>query len=433
MKKVAIQTLGCRTNQLESSIIADKFNICGWQVVKFSDIADIYIINTCAVTGKSDASSRYFARKAKKTNPDAKIILAGCYPQTAPEETAKIDGVDLILGNIEKLDIPELLSREDIWGGVYVSDIMREEQFRDKTVTSASGRVRANIKIQDGCSHRCSYCIIPYARGKSRSSKLSDIINQIRGIIDKGFNEIVLTGIHLGQWGLDFNPKNSLINLLKELEAIKELKRYRLSSLDPSEITDELIELLANSDKFCRHLHISLQSGNAEVLKAMRRRYTVEEYSELINKLVEKIPFINIGSDIIAGFPGETDEHFEDTYKNLKTLPIGYIHVFTYSKRKGVPAASMPEQVDEKIKKQRNAKLTELTAEKNMEFRKKLVGQEFEIIVENSRCRKTGLLKGMTDNFIPVLVEGSDKLKNQPVKIKITSVVKEGAFGILAI
>ena len=434
MKKVAIQTLGCRTNQLESSIIADKFIENGWQVVNFSSKADIYVINTCTVTGKSDNSSRYFIRKAKKTNPEAKIIVTGCYAQVAPEELAKIEDVDFVLGNTEKLDLADLIVNNGFLtknnGKIYVSDIMKENKFKDKTVLSASGRVRANIKIQDGCNYRCTYCIIPYARGKSRSSELPDIINRIKEIINRGFNEIVLSGIHLGQWGLDFNPQNKLINLLREIENIPGFNRYRLSSMDPMEFDNKLIDFLTNSEKFCRHLHISLQSGNNEILKRMHRRYTVEKYSELINNFVEKIPFINIGSDIIVGFPGETEEYFENTYQNLKKLPISYIHVFTYSKRKGTPAASMPEQVDEKIKKQRNARLQQLAKAKNFAFRQKLIGNEFEIIVENTRDRKTGLLKGMTDNFIPVLTEGSDELKNQLVKVRIASADEKMTYGI---
>ncbi len=435
MKKVAIQTLGCRTNQLESSIITDSFVEYGWKIVDFNDYADIYIINTCTVTEKSDNSSRYYIRKAKNINSDAKIIVAGCYPQVAFEEISRIEDVDLVLGNTEKLDIADLIIKDDILGQnngkVYVSDIMQEEKFKNKTVLSASGRVRANIKIQDGCNYRCSYCIIPFARGKSRSDALENIINQVKNVVDKGFKEIVLSGIHLGQWGLDLRPKNTLLKLLQELEKIPGLKRYRLSSLDPMEISSEIVEFLANSQKFCRHLHISLQSGDNEILSKMKRRYTVENYTQLINTLVEKIPFINIGSDIITGFPAETDSQFENTYQNLKNLPIGYIHAFTYSKRKGTYAASMRDQVDEKIKKQRTAVLNELAKQKMIEFRKKMLGNVFEIIVETSRDKSNGLLKGMTDNFVSVLFEGDDELKNQLVKVKITSINGKNTYGVV--
>ncbi len=435
MKKIAIHTLGCRANQLESSIISDKFVEYGWQVVNFSEKADIYVINTCTVTANSDNSSRYYVRKAKAANPAAKIVVAGCYPQVSAKETAEINGVDLVLGNAEKLELADLIVKQDILsqnnGKIYVSDVMKEEKFRDKTVLSASGRVRATIKIQDGCNYRCSYCIIPYARGKSRSNELSGIINHIKGIAENGFSEVVLSGIHLGQWGLDLKPQNRLLNLLKEIETIPELKRYRLSSMDPGEFNDDLINFLANSKKLCRHLHISLQSGNNEILKAMKRRYTVQDYSKLINMLVEKIPFINIGSDIIVGFPGESEEQFRDTYKNLKILPIGYIHVFTYSKRKGTPAAQMPKQVDTGVKKQRNKILSGLAMSKNFEFRQKMANKEFFIIAENFRDKKTGLLKGMTDNFISVITEGPDELKNQMVRVKISKVDHKNTYGTL--
>jgi len=432
MKKVAIHTLGCRANQLESSIISDKFIGLGWKIVKFSEVADIYVINTCTVTGKSDNESRYYARKARKTNPEAKIILCGCYTQVSPEEAAQLDEVDLVMGNTEKLEIAELITDGKVFeqeNKIYVSDIMQQEKFRDKVVFSASGRTRANIKVQDGCNFRCSYCIVPYARGKSRSNELSNVINQVDEITKQGFQELVLSGIHLGQWGLDLTPKTQLADLIKEIEKVESLKRFRFSSIDPMEFTDELLETITNSKKFCRHLHISLQSGNNEILKAMRRRYSVEYYSELIEKLDKNIPDIAIGSDIIVGFPGETEEQFEDTYKNLKKLPISYIHVFSYSKRKGTPAGLMENQVPENIKKERNKRLTELAKGKNMDFRESFIGKNLEVLIELARDKKTGLLKGMTDNFIPVLVDGSDDFKNKIVSVRIKKVEADNTFG----
>ena len=432
MKKVAIHTLGCRANQLESSIISDKFLTLGWQIVKFSEVADVYVINTCTVTGKSDNESRYYARKAKKTNPQAKIILCGCYTQVSPEEAAQVEEVDLVLGNTEKLEIAELITNGDVFeqeNKIYVSDIMQKHKFQDKVVFSASGRTRANIKIQDGCNYRCSYCIVPYARGKSRSNEPSNIISQIEKITEQGFQELVLSGIHLGQWGLDLAPKMHLSDLIKNIEELESLRRFRLSSIDPMEFTDELIETIINSAKFCRHLHISLQSGNNEILKAMRRRYSVEYYSDLIEKLAINIPKISIGSDIIVGFPGETQEQFEDTYKNLEKLPISYIHVFSYSKRKGTPAGLMENQIPEEIKKERNKKLTELAKKKNLDFRKSFIGKNLEMLVELTRDKKSGLLKGVTDNFIPVLVEGPDEFKNKIMKVRIKEIKDDKTFG----
>lgn len=433
MKKVAVNTLGCKTNQLESSVLIDDLVGHGFEIVKFNEVADIYIINTCTVTGKSDNNSRYFIRQAKKRNPASKIIVTGCYAQTAASEIAQLDEVDLIIGNNEKQNIAEMLANENFYQNlsskIIVSDILKEDKFKDKKVLSASGRTRATIKVQDGCNFRCSYCIVPYARGKSRSNQLDNILEQAKIISQKGFKELVISGVHLGQWGLDLKPHNTLSSLIKEIEKIEEVKRFRLSSIDPVEFTDELIETLFSSKKFCRHLHISLQSGSNEILKLMKRRYSVEYYSDLINNLAKNISNLAIGSDIITGFPGETDELFEETYKNLENLPISYIHVFSYSKRKGTPAAEMPEQVPQEIKKNRNAKLQKLAINKNLEFRKSQIGHELEVLVELARDKKTGLLKGFSDNYINILIDSDDKFKNQLVKTKIIEVTSDVTIG----
>lgn len=433
MKKVAINTLGCKANQLESSILADDFLKYGYSVVKFDEIADIYVINTCTVTSKSDTTSRYLIRQAKRRNYNSKIIVTGCYAQVAAEEVSSIEEVDLVVGNTEKQSLVENLIIngliDDKGTKILVSDIFQEREFKDKKVLSASGRTRANIKVQDGCNFRCSYCIIPYARGKSRSNKLENVIDQVKAITEQGFQEIILSGIHLGQWGLDFTSKSSLAVLIKEIEKIDKLKRFRISSIDPMEFDDELVKALINSKKFCKHLHISLQSGSNEILKQMRRRYTVEYYTELINRLYENIPDIAIGSDVIVGFPGETEDHFQDTYNNLERLPITYIHTFSYSKRKGTPAAEMKKQVKDTIIKERNLRITELAKNKNLNFKKSFINKKIEALVELSRDKKTGLLKGLTDNYITVLFEGKDSLKNTFVMLEITEVSKEHVMG----
>jgi len=434
MKKVAIYTLGCRANQLESSIIADKFAELGWAIVNFKEVADVYVINSCTVTSKSDNESSYYARKAKKISPKSTVILCGCFPQVSKEEALAIQEVDFVFGNTEKSNIAKFitdLSSENAEEKVFVADIMEQKSFADSTTFSASGRTRANIKIQDGCNFRCSYCIIPYARGKCRSNSLEKVVSQVKTLTEKGFQEIVLTGIHLGQWGLDFSPQSHLSELLKELEKIKELKRYRLGSIDPMECTPEFVEIISGSEKFCRHLHISLQSGNNEILKKMRRRYTVENYSDLINLLAEKIPDIGIGSDIIVGFPSETDKQFQNTFQNLANLPISYIHVFSYSKRHATPAAEMPDQVPENIKKERNKILTNLAKEKNLEFRQKFLGKELEVLFEFARDKKTGMLKGLSDNFITVEAQGNDDLKNKILPVKISEIKDELTFGVI--
>ncbi|MEI7473159.1 MAG: tRNA (N(6)-L-threonylcarbamoyladenosine(37)-C(2))-methylthiotransferase MtaB [bacterium] len=429
MKKVAINTLGCKTNQLESSMIVENFVEYGFEVVKFSEHADIYIINSCSVTAKSDNDSKYFVRQAKRKNPQATIVITGCYAQVSAEEASKIEDVDFVIGNTEKQNIAEIvLNKKD---KVSVSNIMDETEFKGKKVYSASGRTRAVMKIQDGCNNRCSYCIIPYARGKSRSNNLDNIIEQVKELTDKGFTEIMLSGIHIGLWGADLEPKVSMLDLCKELEKIENLKRYRLGSLYPTEITDEMIEIFVNSEKFCRHLHISLQSADNSVLKAMGRNYPIETYINLVKKLVKLMPDIAVGSDIIVGFPGETHEMFENTCKNLQNLPISYLHVFPYSKRKGTPAAEMPNQINENEKKLRAETLKKIALEKNSIFKHNQLNKIFNVIVEKNRDKSTNKLKGITDNYLTVLFEGDDSLQGSLVSIQTSDIIDNQLHGKL--
>lgn len=430
--KVAISTLGCRTNQLESSVIADEFNLNGWEVVSFEEVADVYIINTCSVTSKSDSTSRNIIRKAHRLNPAAKVVVTGCYAQVASGEIVDIEGVSLIIGNPDKNNIFNLVSShmEKDCQEVVVRDIMQVNEFSDKNVFSALGRARANVKIQDGCNNRCSYCIVPFGRGPSRSNKPENIVKQVTEIAPS-YPEIVLTATHVGQYGLELNPKTSLVNLLQELVSIKSLHRIRLGSIDPLEITDDLISFIATNEKICRYTHISIQSANNTILKEMNRHYTFEEYEKIIAALVEKVPGIAIGSDVIVGFPGETDDLFEDTYNNLVKLPLSYMHVFSYSPRKGTKAATMPNQVDPKRKKQRNQRLQELSAQKNYDYRKQFLGKTLQIIPEFTRDKETNRLKGLSDTFISVYVEAEDSVKGSLLPVKITSVEKDRTFGEL--
>jgi threonylcarbamoyladenosine tRNA methylthiotransferase MtaB len=414
MKKFAIHTLGCKTNQLESATINDILIENGYSKVEFSQISDFYIINTCSVTANADSESMYYIRKAKKTNPTAKIIVTGCYAQLKPQEIE----ADIIIGNAQKFDILDYIKSNTSC----VSDIMVETIFKDKKTSSTEEKTRANIKIQDGCNNRCSYCIIPYARGKSRSNSIQNIIEQVKIYIEKGFKELVVTGIHIGQWGLDFSPKKKFIDLLKELEKVENLHRYRLGSLDPNEVDDELIEFLGKSTKFAHHIHISLQSAQNDILKAMNRRYLVEDVKKLMMKLKNKIPDISLGCDVIVGFPSETNEQFEEVFENLTEMPFSYMHIFPYSIRTGTPASKMI-QVDEKIKKIRATRLRDLAKIKKQSFLDSLVGQNLEILVEKKRD-KSGFLKGVSSNYIQVYLEGDDSLKNQIIQTKVLAVDK---------
>jgi len=435
MNKVAIYTLGCKTNQLESSIIAQDFKNNGWEVVNFSSVADVYVINTCTVTAKSDNESLYLARKAKKTNPSGKVVLVGCYAQVSADEISKINEVDLIVGNKEKINILKHLVNTDGINNpeqkIIVTDIMKEDKFHTKPVEMALGRTRANLKVQDGCNNRCSYCIIPYARGKSRSDSIENVLNQAKYLVDNGYKEIVLTGIHLGQWGLDFEPKLSLLDLLEELEKVEGLKRLRLGSFDPLEINDELIDFISKSEKICEHLHISLQNTNNATLKLMNRKYSFEYVYELLNKLVFKVNNLSMGADFIVGFPEESEERFEDSYNNLQKLPLSYVHVFPYSQRKNTPAATMHNQVSDDVKKLRAERIKKLAKQKNIEFKHSLKDTVQEVLVEKSRDKRTGFLKGHTKNYVSVQIDGNDEYRNQIVKVKITDITESGVNAVI--
>jgi len=409
MKRFAIHTLGCKTNQLESATIHDSLVQDGYTAVKFSNIADFYIINTCSVTAKSDSESAYYIRKAKSTNPEAKIIVTGCYAQLKPEDI----NADIIVGNAQKLDLLNYIKSNT---GI-VTDIMEEEFFLDKKVFSTEGKTRANIKIQDGCNNRCTYCIIPYARGKSRSNSLENIIEQIKIYTEKGYKELVVTGIHIGQWGLDFSPKQTFIDLLREIEKIESLKRFRLGSLDPNEIDDEVIEFLTNSQKFAHHIHISLQNANDEILKLMNRRYSVAHVKEIMAKIKSRIPDISIGCDVIVGFPTETEEQFEICANNLSEMPFSYMHVFPYSVRERTPASRM-QQVQDSKKTIRANRLRSIAKAKKEEFIQSLLGQNIEVLIENKRA-KSGRLKGVSSNYLQVELDGDNNLQNQIVTVKI--------------
>lgn len=420
MKKFAIHTLGCKTNQLESATINDILSENGYKSVEFSDFADFYIINTCSVTAKSDSESMYYIRKARKTNSSAKIIVTGCFAQLNPEDIE----ADIIIGNAQKLDILEYIKTNTS----LVSDIMQESVFKDKKVASSESKTRANIKIQDGCNNRCAYCIIPYARGKSRSNSLENIIEQIKIYTEAGYKELVLTGIHIGQWGFDLDTGMTFVDLLKQIEEIDSLERYRLGSMDPTELNDEFIDFMASSKKLAHHIHISLQNANDQILKLMNRHYTVEQVKSVMKKLKSVIPDISLGCDVIVGFPTETDEQFDVCYDNITEMPFSYMHVFPYSIRPGTPAALM-EQVQDSVKTNRAKRLRSLAALKKNQFVESFLGKELEVLIENQR-NKDGWLKGVTSNYLHVLVDGGDdSMQNQIFKAKAV----ESVDGVLVV
>ncbi len=417
MKKFIIKTLGCKTNQVESALIAEIMTNNGYTETNDIKNAEYYILNSCSVTQIADTKNLSYIRKAKRENPNIKIIITGCMAQLEKENLLKQNFADYVIGNHEKNDIAEIIKKGE---NLRVSDIFSHDHFRYEKLHQAH-RTRASVKIQDGCNNRCSYCTIPFARGKNRSNSIRNIIEQINLFADEGYFETVLTGIHIGQWGNDLNPKLKLQNLLEKIENTN-IERYRLGSLNPTELTTDFINFLSKSKKFCPHFHLSLQSVCNKTLKAMNRNYNVEEIKNIVNYINLKFDKAFIGSDIIVGFPNETTEDFEITYNNLKELELTRIHVFPYSRRKGTIADKMDNQIETMEKKRRAKLIQEISDTKLNAFFNKNIETYNEVIIEKQRDKKTGLLKGITNNYINVLINNKDNYKDKLVKVRLTSI-----------
>ena len=414
MKNFVIKTLGCKTNQVESALIAEILSKNNYIEVKNIEDADFYILNSCSVTHIADNKNLSYLRRAKRENQNIKIVLTGCMAQLKQDELLQYDFVDYVIGNNEKNDIVEILNNDN---QVCVSDIFTHDNFRYELLHQTH-RTRASVKIQDDCNNRCSYCTIPFARGKNRSNSIENVVEQINLFAKEGYYETVLTGIHIGQWGNDFKDKKTLKDLLIEIEKT-DIKRYRLGSLNPLELTEDFIDFLASSNKFCPHFHLSLQSVCDKTLKNMNRKYSAEQIIKLVEYINKKFDKAFIGSDIIVGFPDETIEDFEITRKNLDSLNMSKIHDFPYSRRKGTIADKLPNQVDDIEKKRRVSIIQEIADKKNKEFLERNINNENEVIIEKNRDKKTGLLKGVTKNYINVLIDDKDEYKDKLVKVKI--------------
>lgn len=457
-QRVAIHTLGCRANQYDSESLGEQLIHKGYQIVSFTEIADIYLVNTCTVTRRADNEARRLIRKARRLSPAAKIIATGCYAQVAPEELSKESGVDYVVGNDRKGELLALITRFSNEGTRLPEPVFEKtpldlgrppnrglasrrsqllhppiggERLRDaflkqdpeKQVPSLENplhqgtslrRSRAYVKIQDGCNFRCSFCIIPFARGASRSRLITDIVEEIRQLKECGYHEVVLTGIHIGSYGWDLKPRQTLLDLMKALEKNKPIDRIRLSTLDPDEVSEEMIDLLGESDLFCPHLHMAIQSGEDIILKKMRRRHTTKQLQQMANRAFRRVRDLGFGADIITGFPGETEKHHATTHRLLEDLPLTYLHVFPYSEREGTSAATMEGKVPVAIRKERAAELIELGDQKKKAFWKSQVRKKKRVILED---RMEGpCQKGITDNFIPLwipdLQERKGLLKN---------------------
>ncbi len=416
--------MGCKSNQFESFIIEENLVNNGLEKTDRIENSDIYILNSCTVTHKSDNEALYLLRNAKHKNPNCITILTGCLAQIEKEKLLEEDFIDYVIGNDEKLHIFNYINSNN---KCHASDIMELSKF-NKTVLIDTTKTRASLKIQDGCDNRCSYCIIPFARGKSRSADIDFICNQINNFSIHGFKEVVLTGIHIGQWGKDIDK--NLLDLLKEIELRTSIERYRLGSLNPLEINDEMLEFLKTSKKFCPHFHLSLQSACDKTLKSMNRFYTVESYINLIEKINNTFELPFLGSDIITGFAGETDEDFEITRKNLEKSGLSQIHTFPYSIRKGTIGAESTKQVDDKVKENRATIIKEISKKKLYEFIKKNIGHELEILIEKHPDKHSGYLKGITRNYLTVITDSKNiELTNSIQKIKIIEYKNNKIYG----
>lgn len=429
MQRVAISTLGCKINQFESAAMTESLGREGFRMVPFDEDADIYVINTCTVTAKTDAESRRLIRRALRRNPAARVVVTGCYAQVAPDAVKDLPGVALVVGNSEKRSIVELLREAAPTEKVVVSDISRERAAEGLRLESFAEHTRAFLQVQNGCDAFCSYCIVPYARGRSRSVPFSEALAGIRSFAAQGFREVVLTGIHLGAYGLDLEPPASLLELLGAAEAEEAVPRLRVGSVEPNELTDDLVDFLARSETVCPHLHIPLQSGDDRVLERMGRRYTAAFFRERVERLVAAVPDIFIGCDVIAGFPGETDEEFQNTVRLIEELSVASLHVFPYSRREGTAAARMEGQVDGKVIRGRAEILREVGERKRRSFCERFVGRELAVLMQNRG--RDGEAVGLSRNYLPVRVPGYAGEMNAEATVMVTEVTPDGVGGII--
>ena len=413
-KVVKFITLGCKVNQYETNAMMQKMIEAGYKVVDFETKADIYIINTCTVTNMADKKSRQMLRRVKEINPEAILVAVGCYAQVAKEKLEQIPEIDLILGINEKNDIVKYV--EQASKNTYVSDVLHQTEFLDFGDVTYTEKTRAVIKVQDGCNQFCSYCIIPYARGRIRSRKPESVIKEITDVAKEGIKEVVITGIHIASYGKDFNTEYRLIDLLEEIQKVNGIQRIRLGSLEPTLITEEFVTRLKKLSKICDHFHLSLQSGCDETLKRMNRKYTTDQFRHVVELLRNAYPEVHLTTDVIVGFPGETEEEFNKTYEFLKEIKFYKMHVFKYSPRSGTVAAKMPNQIDGNIKEEKSHKLIELSDENEKEYNQKYIGKEVEVLLEE---REGEYLKGHTTNYMVVKMKTNENLENTIQKVTV--------------
>ncbi len=427
MNKVALHTLGCKLNFSETSTIGNQFLKHGFDVVDFNSAADIYVINTCTVTENANKECRQIIRRALKKNPEAYIIVTGCYAQLKPEEIAGIGGVDLVLGNQEKFDLFSFVNKfkKEKLACINVSSLKENNDFGFAASSDADSRTRAYLKIQDGCDYKCSFCTIPLARGESRSLEPEKVLKEFNNLLDKGYKEIILTGVNVGDYGKQIN--SNLLTILEFIDKIPGEFRVRISSIEPNLLSDGIIELAASSKKICNHFHIPLQSGSKKILRLMKRRYTIEDYYKLIFKVKERIPDAGLGVDVIVGFPGETEDDFIETMTFLESIPVSYLHVFTYSERENTVAIGMKNRVEIQERRRRNNILREISINKRNEFLQSLKGKTLSVLFEHNL--EDGLLKGYSSNYARVHHKFNPEIINQIKDTIILDIENEYCFG----
>ncbi|MBZ4644720.1 MAG: tRNA ((6)-L-threonylcarbamoyladenosine(37)-C(2))-methylthiotransferase MtaB [Clostridia bacterium] len=429
MKKVAFYTLGCKVNQYETEAMTELFEKEGYEITDFDQYADVYVINTCTVTNLGDRKSRQMIRRAKKLNKHSIVAVVGCYAQTAAEEISKIKGVNLIIGTKDRSRIVELINqiKEQEEQINVVQDIMTTREFEDMKVTAYKERTRAFLKIQEGCNQFCSYCIIPYARGPVRSRKPEDIVEEVQQLAQNGFKEIVFAGIHVASYGKDLKNTN-LLDIIKRVHDIEGIERLRLSSIEPMILTEEFVENAARLPKLCPHYHISLQSGCDATLKRMNRKYTTAEYREVVNRLRANFPDVAITTDVMVGFPGETEQEFEESKRFVDEISFAQVHVFKYSPRKGTPSVTFPNQVSPEEKERRSKIMIELSANSEKRFCDKFIGREMEVLFEQQVKEQDGYYEGLTPNYIRVVAHSDEDIEGQIMKVQL----KERKEGFIA-
>lgn len=428
MKKAASFALGCKVNQYESEAIAELFAEKGYEIVGIDEEADVYVINTCTVTNFGDKKSRQLIRKVKRQNENAIVAVVGCYAQTAPKELMEIAGVNLVIGTKDRAQIVEMVEQYDRANGVenHVSDIMKERVFEPLSIQKLANRTRAYLKIQDGCSQYCSYCIIPYARGPIRSREPQEVVAEVKRLAENGFKEVVLTGIHVASYGKD-RRDTSLLDILKQVHEVEGIERIRFSSIEPNVVTEEFAQTMAALPKVCDHFHLSLQSGCDKTLKEMNRKYDTEKYRQAAATLRKYLPKVALTTDIIVGFPGETEEDFRKSYAFAEEIGFAKIHVFPYSPKRGTPAAARKDQLLNAVKAERSHTLIQLSDKMAAEFLADAVGTDAEVLYE--RAVGDGIYEGHTTNYMKVHGRSEVDLTNRICKTHITRAESEMLFG----